>query len=222
MSLSVEIIRQNPLLNDLSKKEIEAHLVPQSIFKKFTKDQIIHFEGEICDHWDVIFGGEVSVDRIDKEGNLLNISTFTYGDAIGGNLLFSKSPFYPMTTTAVTDTELLSIKKSAILKLCQINQEFLSLFLLKLSDKSTLLSEKIKFISHRSIRDSIILFLKHESVKQQSYSITLPFTKKTLSEKFGVQRTSLSRELQKMKQEGLIDFDSTRIIVLEKGLFKSC
>ena len=43
-------------------------------------------------------------------------------------------------------------------------------------------------------------------------------TKKDLAEKFGVQRSSLSRELNKMRKEGLIEYDaySITIINLEK------
>ncbi|MEA4939555.1 MAG: helix-turn-helix domain-containing protein, partial [Christensenella sp.] len=44
--------------------------------------------------------------------------------------------------------------------------------------------------------------------------IKLEITKKALAERIGVQRTSLSRELTKMRDEGLIDFDSESIKVL--------
>ena len=55
-------------------------------------------------------------------------------------------------------------------------------------------------MSKRTIRESIVGFLKHETQKQNSQTITLPVSKKALAERFGVQRTSLSRELQKMRE----------------------
>ena len=46
-------------------------------------------------------------------------------------------------------------------------------------------------------------------------SFNLNTTKKALAEKFGVQRTSLSRELAKMKKDGLIDYDVKTITLLK-------
>ncbi|NLZ83309.1 MAG: winged helix-turn-helix domain-containing protein, partial [Clostridiales bacterium] len=44
--------------------------------------------------------------------------------------------------------------------------------------------------------------------------IKLNMTKKALAERIGVQRTSLSRELAKMRAEGLILFDKDAITIL--------
>jgi CRP-like cAMP-binding protein len=38
-------------------------------------------------------------------------------------------------------------------------------------------------------------------------------TKKALAEKIGVQRTSLSRELDRMRKEGLIDFEGRTVCI---------
>jgi len=86
-------------------------------------------------------------------------------------------------------------------------------------DNNTLiLTDKIKTLSLKSIRQCIIDFLMYESYVQKSNVIKLEVTKKDLAEKFGVQRSSLSRELNKMRKEGLIEYDaySITIINLEK------
>ena len=67
---------------------------------------------------------------------------------------------------------------------------------------------------NRTIRECIISYLNYESKKQESSTIKLEITKKALAERIGVQRTSLSRELARMRDEGLIDFDSESIKVL--------
>lgn len=57
-------------------------------------------------------------------------------------------------------------------------------------------------------------YLNYERKKQNSNIIKLGITKKALAEKIGVQRTSLSRELAKMRDEGLIKFDAESIEIL--------
>ena len=69
---------------------------------------------------------------------------------------------------------------------------------------------------NRTIRESIISYLNFEAKKQNSSIIKLSMTKKALAERIGVQRTSLSRELAKMREDGLIEFNSVSITLLNK------
>jgi CRP/FNR family transcriptional regulator, dissimilatory nitrate respiration regulator len=59
-------------------------------------------------------------------------------------------------------------------------------------------------------------YLDYERKMQNSNLIKLSITKKALAEKIGVQRTSLSRELAKMKKDGLILFDKNSITILKQ------
>jgi len=54
----------------------------------------------------------------------------------------------------------------------------------------------------------------YESYVQKSNIIKLEVTKKDLAEKFGVQRSSLSRELNKMRKDGLIEYDAYSITIV--------
>ena len=118
-----------------------------------------------------------------------------------------------MTIIAKSDSTMLHIKKEVILELSMINKNFLLMLLQYLSDRSVLLTDKIKLISGKSIRQLILDFLTFEYHIQGSNKIKLIMTKKELAERFGIQRTSLSRELQKMRKEGLIDYNRDYIIV---------
>lgn len=80
------------------------------------------------------------------------------------------------------------------------------------------MSDKIKTLSLKSIRQCIIDSLIYESYAQKCNTIKLELTKKELAEKFGVQRPSLSRELNKMRKEGLIEYDAYSITILEYNL----
>jgi len=45
-------------------------------------------------------------------------------------------------------------------------------------------------------------------------------TKKELAERLGIQRTSLSRELNKMKKDGLIDYDAHSITICDFDIIR--
>jgi CRP-like cAMP-binding protein len=144
----------------------------------------------------------------------MSIAGFLKDEFLGGNLLFSKNPYYPMTITAKTPTVILEISKERLLTLFSENHEFLKYYLEFVSDHAAILGEKIKHTVNRTIRESLLRYLENEKRSQGSKIIKLNLTKKALAEKIGVQRTSLSRELSKMKKDGLILFDTNYITIL--------
>ncbi|WP_246578280.1 helix-turn-helix domain-containing protein [Clostridium frigoris] len=66
----------------------------------------------------------------------------------------------------------------------------------------------------KTIRQCLIDFLLYESFSQNNLIIKLELTKKELAEKFGIQRPSLSRELNKMRMDGLIEYDAHSITII--------
>ncbi len=177
------------------------------------KNSIVYMQNERCNTMDVILKGELAVQRIDENGRVLTISSFFAGDVIGGNLLFAQRNIFPMTITCKSHSEILHIDKELVIKLCQANKEFLTKFLRSISDKALILTDKINFISMKTIRQRIIDFLVFEYFYQKNPVIHLKTSKKELAERFGVRRPSLSRELAKMRSEGLIEFDAKTITI---------
>ncbi|RBP63300.1 CRP-like cAMP-binding protein [Alkalibaculum bacchi] len=209
-------IKNTTLINCFSVRDIELFLKTGK-FKivSYTKNTVIHFDGDMCCNLEIILSGSVIVERIDEFGNLLTISEFSKDDIVGGNLLYSKNPYFPMTIVTQSRTSLLEIDKETLFELLTTNSSFLRIYLQYTSDRTFLLGHTLKSYIKRTIRECIIDFLNIECKKQDSKQITLNITKKALAEKIGVQRTSLSRELTKMKKDGLIDYDTKTITMLE-------
>lgn len=217
MKNSLESIRQIDLIMPIDPKEIELLLNEGSCKTiEYGKNNIVHFVGEVCTNLEIIISGKVVIERIDESGNLMTIAEFFSGDVLGGNLMFSKNPYYPMTVTAKEPTLILSINKDILTRLFTHNHEFLRKYLEYVADHTVILGDRIKHYVNRTIRESILSYLDYESKKQKSNIIKLNITKKALAERIGVQRTSLSRELAKMRDDGLIKFDAASIELLRK------
>lgn len=208
-------MKQTVLLSPLPADEISRYLSDGS-FKTTTygKNNIVHLAGEVCSKLEIILSGRVVVERIDESGNLMTVAEFLSDDLLGGNLLFSKNPHYPMTITAKTPTVILEIKRDRLFQLFSEHHDFLRRYLEFVSDHAMILGDRIKHYVNRTIRESILSYLDYECKKQNSRHIKLSITKKALAERIGVQRTSLSRELAKMRDDGLIQFDIDSIDLL--------
>ncbi|MFZ5351840.1 MAG: Crp/Fnr family transcriptional regulator [Bacillota bacterium] len=211
-----EVLKNIDKIPLLQSVHIEDYL-SRRLFRiaSYNKGKLIHSEGDECRSLEAVIKGKIAIERIDESGNLFTVVEFYPQDVFGGNLIFSSNPYYPMNVTAQTDVIILEIPREILYELCFNNRKFLELFLRLISDNALMLGDKIKHFTNRTIRECICTYLKQEYLLQNSYRIMLGTTKKALAERIGVQRTSLSRELQKMKQERLIVYDSISITILE-------
>lgn len=186
--------------------------------KRYDKGQLIHLQNEVCKEVDIILEGEVSVQNIIENGNVLTIGVFSTCDIIGANLIYSSSNFYTMTVMSTDVTTVLHMSKELILTLCKRSEHFMLGFMQVISDRSIVLADKINTISLKTIRKSIIDFLKYEYHIQKNSVIKLHISKKDLAERLGIQRSSLSRELNKMRHDHLIEYDAKSISIKDLNL----
>jgi CRP-like cAMP-binding protein len=216
--ISSAILVQNTILFGYLPIEIIQKYIKSKEFNiaTYPKSSIVHCEGDLCDKLEIILSGKIVIERIDENGNILAISDFSCNDILGGNLLFSQNPYYPMTVSTKSPSVVLEIEREVLFNLFSAYPTVLRSYLVLISDNAYILGNKIKHYIKKTIRESILSYLKYESKIQNSNVIKLSITKKSLAERMGIARTSLSRELQKMRDDGLIKFDSGTIILLNK------
>ena len=65
--------------------------------------------------------------------------------------------------------------------------------------------------------DHILAYLSEESQRQGSSSFTIPYNRQELADYLSVNRSALSTELGKLRDEGVIDFDRSRFTLLTEG-----
>ena len=99
MKKHLKLMQQIDIIKSINKLDIESYLADGSCrIAEYGKNNILHFVGEVCSKLEIILSGKVAIDRIDESGNLMTITELFDGDVLGGNLLFSKRPYYPMTS----------------------------------------------------------------------------------------------------------------------------
>lgn len=216
-----DLLSNLELFHGFSKEALAARL-SESHYRvlRFNAGQVIHLQHETCRHLDIILAGQVFVQKLDVTGHVLTVEDLTAGDSIGASLLFSSRNTYPLSIVAKTDTVLFRLAKKEIEKLSQENSDFLRALLRTISDRTLMLTERIDAISLKTIREKISDYLRLEYSIQKRLTLTLPLSKKQLAERFGIQRTSLSRELDKMRKDGLISFRNRDITLEDNDYFR--
>ena len=182
--------------------------------KKYSKNDIIAIEGDICTSIGLVLDGNVDIKRT-LGSKVIHVSSFSKGDIFGEVIAFSDINLYPATVIASSSCEVMFISKNDFIKFCTCNEEFLSMFLNTLTNKIFLLNNSITNLTFSNIRQKICNFLINEHKIQKSKNIKLNMTKEKLAESLGITRPSLSRELINMKELGLIDYSRSHILILD-------
>ena len=79
-----------------------------------------------------------------------------------------------------------------------------------ISEKNRSLVRKLDHISRRTTREKLLAYLSEEAKKQNSADITIPFNRQQLADYLSVDRSAMSNELCKMRDDGLLEFERSR------------
>ena len=182
--------------------------------KKYSKNDFIAIEGDTCTSIGLVLEGNVDIKRM-LGSKVVHLSSFSKGGVFGEIIAFSDVNLYPATVIASSLSQIMFIDKKDFIKFCTHNEEFLGMFLNTLTNKIFLLNNSITNLTFNSIRQKICNILISEYKIQKCKNIKLNITKEKLSESLGVTRPSLSRELFYMKDDGLIDYNRSNIVILD-------
>ena len=186
---------------------------------KYAKNTIIHKKNDSCKDLIIILNGTLSLYEDNFNNKTFTVYSFSPVSIVGANTLFSDNNHYKLNIICKTNCTLLYISRDVIFNLFNKNDIVLRNYLNHMSKKSQILLDKISTLSNKSLRLSIASYLNYEYAKQRSHKILLNMTKTELATHFGVERTSLSRELQSMKKDNLIDYDRHSITILDSNFF---
>ena len=99
------------------------------------------------------------------------------------------------------------------IKSCQHHSQLVSNILMMVSDKTQDICEHLEAVSQRSIRDKLMTYFETLSSKNNSNTFTIPFTMSSLADYLSIDRSAMSRELGKMKDEGLIYIEKREVTI---------
>ena len=224
---SLEVLNMNVLSDNLKrcilfkdmKYEDLSNFLNMSNYtiKKYAKGSMVVIEDSGCEELGILLEDLLEVQTLYPSGKLLTFSQLKPVETFGEAILFSKMNKFPATIKTVKDSKIMFIKKENLINCLTNCHKFMENFLELLSNKLLILNKKVKMLSLENIRKKIENFLMEEYKKQKSNIIKVSLSRKEMAEHMGIQRPSLSRELIKMRKEGIIEFDKKVIIIKDIG-----
>ena len=212
----MEIQKLN-LFRGISQEEIEDMLRCASTSKKKYKEGEYLFR--VHDKpvfMFVILSGRAIVARDFSSGRQDIILEVAEGDVLGENFFDPDNKEYWYDAIAGSDTEVLMLPFSFFYgfcgNACKKHQELIKNMLEIFSVRNSELSKKAHILSCNNLRERIALWLLDNC--NESGKVVLNMNREQLSSYLGVTRPSLSRELMKMQDDGLIKADKGWIKII--------
>ncbi len=211
---NIEAEGLNVMLNCLSPKIVS-----------YKKKEYITIEGDEFTGIGILVQGEVIVTKENVAGDRVIISKISEGNLFGEMIAFSGKNQWPATVIASTDCTVICFPSDRILGNCPrmcIEHKLLIQNMLKIVSKKALkLNRQIEYLTIKSIRTKISTYLLEQYHIVGKNMFIIPLKRNELAEFLNVSRPSLSRELIKMKDEGIIDFDKSTFKILDMVTLKA-
>lgn len=201
-------LAKSPLFLDMPPAEILSCLssIPYAM-ASYGKGDLVALEGDPCFRVGIVVSGHLEVQKIYPSGKAVTLTHLRSGGMFGEIIVFSGVDRYPATLHAIEPTQILFIEKTALYALMEKFPAIMRQFMRLLTRKILMLNARIKNLSYHTIREKIAGFLLESCKETPSAYVDVGLTRQEMAELFNIPRPSLSRELAKMRQEGLIDFD---------------
>ncbi|MCI5828189.1 MAG: Crp/Fnr family transcriptional regulator [Lachnospiraceae bacterium] len=219
MKKYIEILKRTQLFSGVSDTEISAMLnCLQAKLLTFQKGDYVFREGERIDNITVLVKGKLLVQHDDFWGNRNIVNVIRVGEMFGEAYVAPESGSLLNDVIAEEDSAVIFFDVRRILTVCSTACRFHSMVIQNLffaiSEKNRKLVQKIGHMSKRSTRAKLLSYLSEEAKRQNSSHFTIPFTRQQLADFLCVDRSAMSNELCKMRDEGLLQFAKNQFILL--------
>lgn len=184
----------------------------------YEKNEIIWNMGDRISSCCLILSGAVRAESVNPAGERSLMARHGAGSLVGDVLMSTPGGTSPVYVIAAQPTTVLFLPFSEIMggcsRCCPDHVRLRENLIAQIARKFWAQRRRMHCLSFYSLRARIAVYLFELSREQHSTTLSIGGTREDLADFLCVNRSALSRELSRMKQEGLIDFyrDTFRIL----------
>lgn len=219
MKKYVSILKRTQLFAGVGDDEIISMLsCLNARLNNFKKGEYVLRQGEHLSDIIVLVEGSLHVQKDDYWGNRSLLNQIDVGEMFGEAYVAPASGGVLNDVIAVNDSTVILFDVRRILTTCPTACRFHAMVVknmfFAISEKNRQLVQKLGHMSKRSTREKLISYLSEEAKRSNSSNFTIPFNRQQLADFLSVDRSAMSNELCKMRDEGLIEFEKNQFKLL--------
>ena len=178
--------------------------------KFFPKGNIIFHTGDVVSRMGIVVKGQVFIESNDLWGNRSILSVVEKGQAFAESYGYTKSP---MLVDAVFFN--LNVLLEEIYQSYSWQFKIQKNLLLIATNKNIILSNRSFCTAPKTIRERLSIYFSQQVMINKSNEFSIPFNRQQLADFLNLDRSALSKELCKMRDEGMIEFHKNQFKLKE-------
>ena len=211
MKKYLPILKNSPFFTGLTDNEILSilHCVKATTVSQ-KRDSYIFRAGDSTEVMGLVVSGCVLVIQEDLWGHRNILSKCNTGDFFGEPYAASPGAVLNVSVVADTDCEIILLNVQRLLiscpTACEHHQKLIRNLVSVLANKILILNDKITHVGKRTTRDKLLSYLSAEAQKHGTSEFDIPFSRQQLADYLSVERSAMSTELGKLRDEGMLSF----------------
>lgn len=216
----IENIELINLFHDIKKEDLKIMFSCLGAYTKtYKKNEIIYLENHDIRFIGIILSGRVNMIKEDSNGNNSILVYLKIGDLFGETFACSNLTISKVSFVSTNKCKILFIPFHKVLYTCKMTCTFhhrlIENMIEYISTKNVMLMNKIEIISKKTIREKIISYLQLQRENFGCDDFEIELGRVELAEYLCTDRSALTRELNNMKAEKIIEFEKNRFKLLK-------
>lgn len=208
----------SPVFKNITGEELEEFKKLNALHThSFRKGEIILGMGDSSDKIGIVQSGSIVIENTDPWGNRSILSGIGEGSVFAESYVLSSEPLM-VDVVANEECTILFINMRRLLEERNREREWYIKLLNNLvavtARKNMELSNRIFCTTPKTIRARILTYLSGLYVKNNSRTFLIPFNREQMASYLNTDRTALSKELGKMRRDGLLDWHKNRFTLM--------
>lgn len=218
METYYHILQKMGLFKDIEKDNLLSMLECLSARKvKYNKGEFIFQADEKVDYVGAVLSGSIQIIKEDIWGNRTIIATASPGELFAEAYSCAEMDSITVSVVASEDAEVLLIDYRKIVFTCATSCVFHSKLIENmikvLANRNIQLIQKINILGQRSTREKLLAYLGEQAKAAGSKYFDIPFNRQELADFLCVDRSAMSSELGKLRDEGIIEFERSHFLL---------
>ena len=185
----------------------------------YKKGQIVLFEEEDVKYIGIVLQGAVDMIKEDHWGNKTMLLRLGKDEMFGETFACGEDSLSVVTFIVSGDAKILFMPFHRVMhncaNACAFHQKLVENMVKVIAGKNRELMRKIEGVSKRTIREKLLAYLSLQAQTQDSPYFDIPLGRVELADYLCVDRSALTRELAKMRDEGILDYDRNSFRLLQ-------
>lgn len=219
MEKYLEILKKCPLFYNIEDDNLIRMLgCLGAKVASFDKKYTIFAEGTVAKYIGVVLSGSAQVVQLDYYGNRSILSEIGVAEVFAEAFACAGMSAIPVSVIANEPSEIMLIDCEHILHTCSNNcvfhQQLIYNLMRDLAKKTIMFHQRIEITSKRTTREKLLAYLTIQSKRVGKNSFKIPFNRQELADYLEVDRSGLSVEIGKLREEGIIKSEKNYFEIL--------